>query len=35
MISLQDLAAIVAGTTGNPPMFGGAKAFNGPVCTGP
>lgn len=34
-ISLNDMAALVAGTTGSPPMLGGVKAFNGPACTGP
>ena len=31
-IVLQDLTALVAGPTAYPPMFGGAKAFNGPTC---
>lgn len=31
-ISLSDLGALVAGQTGQPPMFYGAKAFNGPAC---
>jgi hypothetical protein len=35
MINVTDLTALIAGTTGFPPMFGGAKAFNGPTCTGP
>ena len=35
MIALNDLAANVAGPTATPPMLGGAKAFGGPVCTGP
>ncbi len=34
-ININDLTALIAGTTGMPPMFGGAKAFNGPACTGP
>lgn len=32
-INVIDLSALVAGQTGNPPMFGGARAFNGPTCT--
>ncbi|HET8944746.1 MAG TPA: thrombospondin type 3 repeat-containing protein [Dehalococcoidia bacterium] len=34
-ISLNDLAALVAGPPGHPPMLGGARAFNGPACAGP
>jgi hypothetical protein len=35
MINVTDLTALIAGTSGFPPMFGGStKAFNGPVCTG-
>ncbi len=34
-INISDLTALIAGPTGLPPMFGGAKAFNGPACTGP
>jgi hypothetical protein len=35
-IQLNDLTALLAGTTGLPPMFGGTtKAFNGPTCTAP
>lgn len=34
-IAVNDLTALIAGATGTPPMFGGAKAFNGPSCTGP
>ncbi len=34
-ININDLTALIAGPTGFPPMFGGAKAFNGPTCTGP
>jgi hypothetical protein len=34
MIVVNDLTALIAGTSGFPPMFGGAKAFNGPTCTG-
>jgi hypothetical protein len=32
-ININDLTALLAGTSGFPPMFSGAKAFNGPVCT--
>ena len=34
-ITVQDLTALIAGTSGNPPMspFNGARAFNGPACT--
>ncbi|MFQ5472550.1 MAG: hypothetical protein ACE5FA_06680, partial [Dehalococcoidia bacterium] len=31
-INILDLTAMIAGSSGNPPMFGGAKAFGGPVC---
>jgi len=31
-IAINDLAALVAGTTGFPSMFGGVRAFNGPLC---
>lgn len=34
-INVLDLSALVSGSSGNPPMFGGARAFNGPLCTGP
>jgi hypothetical protein len=34
-INITDLAAITSGTTGFPPMLGGAKALNGPVCPWP
>lgn len=34
-INVTDLTALLAGSTGYPPMFVGAKAFNGPACTGP
>ena len=35
-INVGDLAALTSGTTGFPPMFGGAtRAFNGPVCPTP
>ena len=29
-INIQDLTALIAGDTGNPPMLGGNHAFNGP-----
>ena len=32
-IAIDDLVALIAGPPANPPMFDGAKAFNGPVCT--
>jgi len=32
-IGLVDMAVLITGTTGYPPMFGGAKAFGGQVCT--
>jgi hypothetical protein len=32
-INIQDLTAIIAGTTGRPPMFGGQRAYHGPTCT--
>jgi hypothetical protein len=35
MINVSDMSAMIAGSTGFPAMFGGAKAFGGPVCTGP
>jgi hypothetical protein len=31
-INVLDLSLLVAGPTGNPPMFGGARAFAGPTC---
>ena len=31
-INISDLAAIVSGVTGSPPMFNGVKAYGGPVC---
>ena len=34
-INVNDLTALIAGSTGSPQMFGGAKALNGPSCTGP
>lgn len=35
MINVNDLTALIAGPSGFPPMFGGVKAFGGPLCTGP
>jgi hypothetical protein len=32
-LNISDLTALIAGSTGYPPMFGGARAFNGPMCT--
>lgn len=32
-INVHDLTTLIAGTTGNPPMFGGARALGGPACT--
>jgi hypothetical protein len=34
-ININDLTALLAGTSGFPGMFGGLRAFNGPACTGP
>jgi len=34
MINVTDLTALIAGSPGFPPMFGGARAFNGPMCVG-
>jgi YVTN family beta-propeller protein len=31
-INITDLTALVAGSTGNPPMLGGVRSFGGPVC---
>jgi hypothetical protein len=31
-INVADLTTLIAGTTGNPPMLGGVKAFDGPAC---
>ena len=31
-INIQDITAMIAGASGNPPMLGGAKALEGPVC---
>ena len=32
VINISDLTALLAGSSGNPPMLGGAKAFGGPSC---
>ena len=34
-INVADLSALLGGASGNPPMFGGAKAFDGPLCPWP
>jgi hypothetical protein len=34
-INIADLNALLGGTSGNPPMLGGARAFDGPVCPWP
>jgi pimeloyl-ACP methyl ester carboxylesterase len=34
-ININDLAALVAGSTSTPPMLGGASVFNGPECPWP
>ena len=31
-IATNDMTALIAGSTGLPPMMSGVKAFNGPVC---
>ncbi|MFQ5472487.1 MAG: hypothetical protein ACE5FA_06345, partial [Dehalococcoidia bacterium] len=31
-INILDLTAVIAGSSGSPPMLGGAKALGGPVC---
>jgi hypothetical protein len=31
-IAINDLTTLLSGSSGSPPMFGGARAFNGPVC---
>jgi len=31
-IAINDLAALIAGAPGFPPMFGGVRAFGGPAC---
>jgi hypothetical protein len=33
-INISDLTALLVSESGYPPMFGGARAFNGPACTG-
>ena len=33
-INVQDITAMIAGSSGSPPMLGGAKALFGPVCPG-
>jgi hypothetical protein len=33
-ININDLTALIAGSSGFPTMFGGARALNGPTCTG-
>jgi hypothetical protein len=32
-INISDVTALTAGETGHPPMFGGARALDGPACT--
>jgi hypothetical protein len=34
-INVADLTAVVNGSSGYPPMFGGTRAFNGPACAAP
>jgi hypothetical protein len=34
-INVADVAAITSGASGSPPMLGGSRAFNGPVCPWP
>jgi hypothetical protein len=34
-INVADLSALLGGASGNPPMFGGVKAFDGPTCPWP
>ncbi len=34
-IAVNDLTSLLAGSSGFPPMLGGAKAFNGPACPWP
>jgi len=34
-LNIQDLTAMIAGSSGTPPMLGGAKAFGGPECPWP
>ncbi|HSP54221.1 MAG TPA: YncE family protein, partial [Dehalococcoidia bacterium] len=33
-IAINDLTALLSGASGAPPMFGGARAFGGPLCPG-
>jgi CubicO group peptidase (beta-lactamase class C family) len=33
-ININDMSALLAGSSGFPPMLGGARAFSGPVCPG-
>jgi len=33
-IAIDDLTALIVGSTGMPPMLGGARALDGPACTG-
>ncbi|HSP54449.1 MAG TPA: thrombospondin type 3 repeat-containing protein, partial [Dehalococcoidia bacterium] len=34
-IAVNDLTALIAGSSGNPPMLNGVRAFNGPSCPWP
>jgi hypothetical protein len=34
-INISDVNAMLAGSSGFPPMLGGARAFGGPACAGP
>jgi hypothetical protein len=34
-INISDLTTLLAGASGFPPMFSGARAFGGPTCSGP
>ncbi len=34
-VNVSDLTALIAGASGSPPMLGGVRAFNGPVCPWP
>jgi hypothetical protein len=34
-ITIEDMAAVTTGAGGFPPMLGGARAFNGPLCPYP
>jgi hypothetical protein len=31
-INIEDLTALLAGPSGFPPILGGGRAFDGPVC---